>query len=239
MKQIEEKGSNDIDIPIFDKNIFFNSNNNNLIGFNNPSFIGKMTNTTNFSNNIKDIKLFKEPLQYKFNIKSNFEENINIKKNEQNNKNNINFAINNCENKNNINEDKKKNPDIFPNFPSFINDSNEIMNKNKTNKNLICINKNIINKYNNGISLFLLNNKNPIKDLYNLKEPFIFNNNNINFNDFRQTYNKMLLLGLKQFSFFSSIKNNFFNSDFSNFPSNQNKNKEENKVNKFENKNSK
>ena len=50
----------------------------------------------------------------------------------------------------------------------------------------------------------------------------------------------MLIPGLNQFSIFSSIKNNFFNSDFSNFPSNQNKNKNEvNKVNKVENKNSK
>ena len=230
-----------MDIPIFDKNIFFNSNNNNLIGFNHPILLGKMANTTNFSNDIKDIKLFKEPLQYKFNTKINIEEDINLQKNEQNNKNDTYNIINNNENEKNINEEKKNTPDIFPNFPSFINDSNEILNKNKTCINLSCINKNRINKDKNGIDPFSSNNKNPIKNVYCLKDPFIFNNNNnIYFNDFRQTYNKMLIPGLNQFSIFSSIKNNFFNSDFSNFPSNQNKNKNEvNKVNKVENKNSK
>ena len=239
MKQIEEKGSNDIGIPIFDKNIFFNSNNNNLIGFNNSLLLGKMANTTNFSNDIKDIKFFKEPLQYKFNTKSNIEENINIQKNAKINKNNANNSINNYENENNINEDKKIKTDIFPNFPSFINDSNEILNKNKVNnKNLTSINKNKINTDKNGVSLFASNNKNHIKDLYSLKDPFIFNNNNnIYLNDFRQIYNKMLFPGFNHFSIFSSIKNNFFNSDFSNFPSNQNKNKEVNKVNKVGNKN--
>lgn len=220
-----------MDIPIYDKKFFFNSNNNNLIGLNNPLILGKMVNTTNFSNDIKDIKLFKEPLQYKFNIKSNIEENINIQKNEQNNKNNI----INCENEKNINEDKKINQDIFPNFPTFFNDSNEIMKKNKLNSNLTYMNNNKINKDNNGVSLIASNSKNPIKDLYCLKNPFIYNNNNIYLNDFRQTYNKMLLPGLNQFSFFSSIKNNFFNSDFSNFPSNQNNNKEVSKINKVGN----
>ena len=241
LKQIEEKGANDIEIPIFDNNIFFNSSNNNLIGLNSPLKLSKMANTTNFSNDIKDIKLFKEPLQYKLNVNSKIEDKANFQKNEQNNKNKANTIINNFENENNIIEDKKNSLDIFPNFPSFFNDSIEHINKNKANKNLAYVNNNEISIYNNGISLFALNKNNPIKDLYYLNDPFFLNNNNyIYVNDFRQTYTKMLLPGLNHFSFFSSIKNNFFNSDFSNFPSNQNKNKDINEDNKIiDNKNSK
>ena len=219
IKQIEEKGKREVNIPLFDKNKFYNKK-NNLIGLNDTLMMEKLSSKSTFKN---DIKLINFPLQNKINFKVDIKEDN--QNNIQNNFINNNFFLNNNNNtKSIINEGQKKNSDIFPSFPSFFNDSIQAMNKKKQKDNLTNLNSNSL-KNNKGdcIGSFPENNKN--KNLINCKVPFIFHNNsNIYLNDFRQTYNKILFPGISQLSMLSSIKNSFFKPlnnlfNFSNFPS--------------------
>ena len=222
MKQIEEVGKKNMDIPLFDSNKFFNKNNNAWLGFKNTF---KVPGLNDFRN---DIKLFSPPNNFDKSIIYNNQNNaLNNLNNNINNKNEINIKNNkfdiinpNSENKNNENknEDLNKNPIDLPNFPSFFNDNNEILNKKKNNKNsLAYINKNIISKINpiNNINGNNLNKVDKLSDLICFKEPPMFNTF---LENYPKTFNNFLC------PINSSIKNNLIinpiNNKFYNFPFN-------------------
>ena len=140
------------------------------------------------NNFLNDIKLLNNPMHSNINLNMNDNIYLNDKNGKNNylniNNNNINI-INNCDvNKNN--KEEKNELDIFPNFPSFFNDNDKNIIKNKNRYGYKNINTNIfeINKI-----------------------------NYINLNNIKQTYDKLLISGTNQFpELFPNFKNNYFNN---------------------------
>ena len=109
------------------------------------------------------------------------------------------------------NEELKYEQEIFPSFPSFINDNNRILNKKKINivnnehKN---INDNIYEiRKDYNLNNFQINQRH---DLNNFND-FNLNNNNICFNNIKESFNQNLFSRLSQLINYPNFNNNFCN----------------------------
>ena len=188
---------------------------------------------TNIKNNYeKDIKLFdgKTTSKVCFNVDNPKNKIINNNHTTNNNTNdniinNNSIDLNNVNNKN-INKNDNNinlmgNFINMPIFPSFFNDKNEILNKNKKMVGNKIIEKNIsFNQFLNIDKPININNSfsnAKFDDFINPKEPQIIINPNKTFLiDYNHAVNRLLYQRPNQFSMFSSLQNNYYINPISN-----------------------